>query len=191
MLLGDVTIENQSLAAYKQISSYHKSKEDYENKVKNSVDWTISELDIKQDHDQPINLSRKFKIEHVDDFEGSGMLYLNPVLFTNLTENPFKLEERVFPVDYPCPENSTYMCTFEVPNGYLVEELPESQIMGMPNKAGSFRYSVSQNGGKVTVTIQHKINQKVFTQLEYPNLREFYNRVVSKCSEQIVLKRKS
>jgi hypothetical protein len=34
------------------------------------------------------------------------------------------------------------------------------------------------------------INKTLFAQDEYPNLREFYNQVVAKQDEQIVLKKK-
>jgi len=35
-----------------------------------------------------------------------------------------------------------------------------------------------------------QINKSLFIQDEYPHLREFYNRVVAKQAEQIVLKKK-
>jgi hypothetical protein len=51
-------------------------------------------------------------------------------------------------------------------------------------------YNVAQNGNVITVTSMFQINKSLFTQLEYPYLREFYNQIVAKQAEQIVLKKK-
>jgi hypothetical protein len=60
----------------------------------------------------------------------------------------------------------------------------------LPENSARYIFSVSQNGNLVTVTSFLSINKSIFTQLEYPNLREFYNQVVAKQAEQIILKKK-
>ena len=48
---------------------------------------------------------------------------------------------------------------------------------------------VVQEYGKSRIEYSVKI-RSIFDQTEYPNLREFYNQVVAKQAEQIVLKKK-
>lgn len=60
----------------------------------------------------------------------------------------------------------------------------------MPENAARYTYSVAQNGNIISLTSMFHINKSLFTQLEYPYLREFYNQVVAKQAEQIVLKKK-
>jgi hypothetical protein len=49
---------------------------------------------------------------------------------------------------------------------------------------------VAQTESYITVTSSFQLNKNLFTQEEYPNLREFYTQVVAKQTEQIVLKKK-
>ena len=60
----------------------------------------------------------------------------------------------------------------------------------MPENGAKYIYNVSQNGNLITVTSMFHINKSLFTQIEYPALREFYSQIVSKQAEQIVLKKK-
>jgi len=71
-----------------------------------------------------------------------------------------------------------------------VDELPQAKILALPANAGRFTFSVTQAGNLLNVVSNFQINKSIFSQTEYPNLREFYNQVVAKQTEQIVLKKK-
>jgi hypothetical protein len=71
-----------------------------------------------------------------------------------------------------------------------VDELPQSRLMMLPGNAAKYAFNVTQNGNSIVVTSSMQINKNLFTQEEYPNLREFYTQVVAKQAEQIVLKKK-
>ena len=77
-----------------------------------------------------------------------------------------------------------------IPDGYEVEELPESKIFMLPEKGARYIYSVSQMGSAINIMSNLQVNKTIFAQTQYPNLREFYNQVVAKQAEMIVLKKK-
>jgi hypothetical protein len=77
-----------------------------------------------------------------------------------------------------------------LPEGYAVEELPQNKVYTLPGNAGRFTYSVTQTGNAIQVLSNLQINRSLIVQDEYPNLREFYNQIVAKHAEQIVLKKK-
>ena len=54
-------------------------------------------------------------------------LYINPMLFPQLKSNPFIQTERVLPIEFPYPYKFTMLSTLTLPEGYEVEELPQSQ----------------------------------------------------------------
>jgi hypothetical protein len=56
--------------------------------------------------------------------------------------------------------------------------------------SGLFEYRISQSMGRISFRCRIKFNRSLYLPEEYPNLREFFNMVVSKQSEQIVLKKK-
>ena len=66
----------------------------------------------------------------------------------------------------------------------------KAALLKLPDNAAKYAYSVTQNGNAIMLTSNLQINNSLFSQEEYPNLREFYNQVVAKQAEQIVLKKK-
>jgi hypothetical protein len=121
--------------------------------------------------------------------DGGDMLYFNPMMDFGLEENPFKLKERAYPVIYPYPQSNTYSAMFTIPEDYAIEELPEKALVTLPNNSGTFSYSAKVQGNKIIFLSWYKINKYLFLPDEYSVLKEFYNIMVEKQNEQIVLKK--
>jgi len=153
--------------------------------------WEITktEIDNAINIDQPLKETYELAIsEHVS--AAANALYLNPLLLYRIDENPFKLENREYPVDYSSTFERVYMCRISIPDGYKIDELPQPKMLALPGNAGRYTYSVTQVGNLINVVSNFQINKSIFTQEEYPGLREFYNQVVAKQAEEIVLKKK-
>lgn len=153
--------------------------------------WEITKTDIVniKEIDQPLKETYELIInEHV--MSAADALYFNPLVLLRIEENPFKLESRQYPVDYGTGFERTYMCKISIPADYRVDELPPSKVIVLPAKAGRYTYSVTQNGNQLNILSNFQMNKSLFVQTEYPDLREFYNQVVAKQTEQIVLKKK-
>ena len=118
------------------------------------------------------------------------MIYLNPFVALQEKENPFKLEKREYPVDFGSAIEKLYLCKITIPDGYDVDELPKNVLLKLPGNAAKYAYSLVQSGNNIQLTSNLQINNSLFTQQEYPNLREFFAQIVAKQAEQIVLKRK-
>jgi hypothetical protein len=71
-----------------------------------------------------------------------------------------------------------------------VDELPKPKLILMPGNSAKYSYNVTQMGNTLNVVSMLQINKSLFLQDEYPNLREFYNQIIAKQAEQIVLKKK-
>ncbi len=116
-------------------------------------------------------------------------IYLNPMLSEGMTENPFKLEERTYPVDFGHGYSYTYILNLEIPEGYEIEEFPKGTRIGLLDKGGSFTYNSSANGNKLQLMSKLSINKILFQPEEYKGIKEFYDLVVAKHAEQVVLKK--
>lgn len=121
----------------------------------------------------------------------NDMIYLNPMLYEKIDENPFKIEERKYPVDFGCPIEDMYMLNLTIPEGYVVEELPEPTSLKLPDNKGMFLYNIQTNGKNIQLNCQFKISKTLFVASEYKSIKEFYNMVIAKQAEQIVLKKAS
>ncbi|GHA75353.1 DUF3857 domain-containing protein [Pontibacter akesuensis] len=145
---------------------------------------TISNLD---------QLNGALDINYDINISGSGrssnIIYLNPMLGRGEDENPFKLKERLYPVDFAMPLDQTYICRITIPEGYQVDETPKSVAVNLPESAGRFVYMVQQQGNSIQVMSKISINKPVFYAPEYAYLKEFFDQIIAKQAEQIVLKK--
>ena len=115
--------------------------------------------------------------------------YIEPLLFLEKADNPFKPEKRICPVDFTVPSDDLVMINIRLPEGYSVSELPSPAIIVTPDKTAEFTYYVNDFGSSIQITSRFKIKKAIFLQNEYPYLREFYNMVINKQSEPVIIKK--
>lgn len=153
---------------------------------KYNIDIENFKISNKQEIGKPVTRMVKFSSEDLIE-EINGKMYINPMLFFTQTVNPFKAEERKFPVDFASPWKDNYTITIALPEGYTVESLPEQVAIAMRDNIGVFKYQVKQNGNKISVVCQTQFNEGKISPVYYLELKEFYKRMIDKQSEKIVL----
>ncbi|PKP27907.1 MAG: hypothetical protein CVU06_00665 [Bacteroidetes bacterium HGW-Bacteroidetes-22] len=136
----------------------------------------------------PLKIKSVFTLSDAIDLN-SGLVIINPFLFEATSTNPFKLRERVYPVEFSNPFNETLMINWTVPNGFTVDHLPKPAVVVLPEKGGRFTYNILQNGNTITVISLINLNQTVFLPQEYDNIKAFFNQIITKQAESIILKR--
>lgn len=178
-----------AIATRKQILS--KGQDEYVKDFSKRKSWSVENSSFENTETFDKALKEHHSISLNDHATSGGdVVYINPFIESQFVENPFKTEKREYPVDYGSPQDKTYMCKITLPENYEVDELPQSKVVALPGNAARFLYNVSQLGNTINITSSFQINKALFIQDEYPNIREFYNIVVAKQAEQIVLKRK-
>lgn len=190
-LKGKFQIEKGGYDGLASRKRYHSNDEEYVKDFLEGRSWEITHAEVGnvKEINQPLKESYEVIVsEHV--VSTPDALYFNPLLLQRMDVNPFKLETREYPVDYGSPFERMYIGKIAIPAGYQVDELPKSVVIGLPANAGKFSYSVTFIGNSLNIVSNFQINKSIFTQEEYPNLREFYNQVIAKQAEQIVLKKK-
>ena len=123
--------------------------------------------------------------------EEAEMLYINPMMAEGFKVNPFSSAERMYPVEMPYKMNEMYIANIEVPDGYVLEEVPKSTKVNLFENDGFFEYMVSSDGSRVMLRSRIVLNRAEFFAEDYEVLREFFSYVVKKQSETIVLKKKT
>ena len=71
----------------------------------------------------------------------------------------------------------------------MVAQIPEPIRVLLPNNAGSFTYNVLEMGDILHFTSSIQINQTTFPPEAYESIRSFFDYVVSKHQEDIILKK--
>ena len=135
-------------------------------------------------------IKERFNVLLTHHYQTAGdLIYLNPFVVERTESNPFKLAHREYPVDFPYPQRETYIAQLTIPEGYTVDELPEDLMIALPNQGGRYIFSTQAVGNRLQVTSKLDINKIKFYAQEYPHLKEFFNQVVAKQNEQVVLKK--
>ncbi len=150
----------------------------------------VKEYSCENENDLSKDIREEYSIEISDQINANGdFIYLNPLLLWSTTENPFKMEDRKYPIDYGVPINNKIAVKYMIPEGYQVEELPEISIVALPEKAAKYTFHVTKTEEAIQIVSKFQINRTIFTYEDYKALQEFYNLIIQKNSEQIVLRK--
>jgi hypothetical protein len=190
-LAGDLMIEQSGYSGHRARKAFLNNGEQQYITSTKQENWEISKSEFANIKE----INEAFKEKHqvvIPDFATSAgdVLYINPTIAKYQHSNPFKLEKREYPVDFAYPVDEFYMIKIAIPEGYVVDQMPAPKAMMLPGNASKFSYNVNVTGNTISIVSSMSINKTLFAQDEYPNLREFYNQVVAKQDEQIVLKKK-
>lgn len=147
----------------------------------------ISNLEVQNEKLIGKDIRQSYDFELIDAVENiNDKIYLKPLVFNALEENPFKSDERFYPIffDFPAIESKTV--NILVPEGYKVESLPESSISEFKDGSGSFKFIATQNGNFLRIESEFNLNKTVFSTESYEDLKSFYEQMLDKHSEAIV-----
>lgn len=116
-------------------------------------------------------------------------IYLNPILFFTDSKNPFVQEERVMPVYLGYPHRYVYNVTLDLPYGYVIESIPESIHFVTDNKGALYTMNIIREENKIKIEVVKEINKALFATEDYNMLKDFFQKVIDKQNEKIVLKK--
>ncbi|WP_343487645.1 DUF3857 domain-containing protein [Allomuricauda sp. d1] len=152
------------------------------------LEMEVDNMEIKNQQEcyKPLEESCSFVKENQIEMI-SGKLYFKPALFLTINENPFKMEKRDYPVDFKFPQTQDLTINFKIPENYKIESIPESTAIGLPDDMGVFRYTIKQNGSFLHLKSKININAGIVPPIYYKTLKEFYNQIIVKQSERVVL----
>ena len=91
---------------------------------------------------------------------------------------PFRIDER-------------YTLHLKIPDEYVVESFPQPLQITLSEKNG-FKYlsEYNQEGNTLVLSTKLKVGQTLYPVEAYPDLKEFFDRVVEAMDQKVVLKRK-
>jgi hypothetical protein len=191
-LKGSLKIDKTGYNSVEARKSYLvKGEKAYLNTFNEGRSWTLSKSEFLNANElhQPFKEIHEVIIsEHIT--EAGNTIYLSPFILAKVEENPFKQEKRNYPIDFGHPFDQMYLAKITIPDGYTIDELPKIKVFSLTENAAKYSYNIAQIGNTLNITSSLNVNRSLFSQNEYSNLREFYNQMVAKQAEQIVLKKK-
>jgi hypothetical protein len=121
--------------------------------------------------------------------EAGNLIYFSPLLFERTKENPFKIDDRQYPVDFGHPNEEVYRLTIEIPKEYTFDKLPKNEKISLLEDAAAFSFVVVQEENKISIVSRISFRKSIYSVEEYHDLKELFNNIVRKQAEQIVVKK--
>ncbi|WP_310556632.1 DUF3857 domain-containing protein [Flavobacterium sp.] len=167
------------------------NKENYLEKLENQMNGILISdysIDNSSDNSKPIIENFTFNTENQCEIIG-GKLYINPLLFYTQTRNPFEQNNRQMPIYFGYPKQEKYNINIEIPEGYIVESMPKPLKLTTGENVGMFLFNISTEGNKIQIQVTEEMNKAMVSANFYDALKSFYQQIVDKQNEKIVLKK--
>lgn len=175
-----------------QILSYP-SQQDYIKDLQASlgeINITGYELKNLGELDKPVIRNLTIEISAFDDLGGGSFLF-NPFLLDKWAENPFKSNERLYPVDFGVPLERTTILNLQYPEGFEIVNVPEKVGLALPNGGGRFILDVRNVNNRLSMNHSLSIRKAVYNATEYHYLKELFNRIIQVQNGDLIFRHKN
>lgn len=171
----------KSIKKYSSVDEYvEKLDERLSNiKIKN---FKITNLDTVEN-----SITEEYEVEFSIGTEEQSVNYFNPFFINPIRKNPFKLNERNYPVDLGAASDERISINITLPENYIVKEKPSDISMALPNQGGKYLVRTEVSDNNLTINQQLQFNKAIYTSEEYHYLKEFYNRIIQAQKSEVVL----
>lgn len=189
-IVGKVKDQKTDYEAYRFREKYKGiNKDNYLEKLENDLNGArISDYTIENIADLAKPISENFTFESNNDCEIiDGKMYINPLLFFTQTKNPFVQEKREYPIYFGYPKQSKYNINIQIPDGYIVESLPKPIKISTGENVGLFTFNISTSENRIQIQIAKDLNAAAVSSNFYSVLKAFYQQMIDKQNEKIIL----
>jgi hypothetical protein len=156
-------------------------------------DWgyvQIEKYEVQKLNELNTTLLQKFEIQMEGDGQGLENILLQPFLIDRWEKNPFKLETRLYPVDFGAPLEETIIIAIECPKEYTLSELPAKVGLALPNNGGKLIFNAQSEENQITLNFSLLIGRSLYSSEEYRYLKELFNSVVQVQNSLLLFKLK-
>jgi transglutaminase-like putative cysteine protease len=167
------------------------SKESYlEGLEKRRENIEINDYEIlnKKELDKPVVENYSFKSANSVEIIGDKLIF-SPLLFFVTKDNPFKQENRKYPIDFIYPKKLKYIINISTPEGYILESIPKSVSIPMTDKVIDVKYLIDGTDNRVQLIYTIDINESMISAEYYEELKAIFDEIIKKENEKIIMKK--
>lgn len=172
----------------------HKPKQQYdensvaylENKINNYSDIIVENHKVIDFDKSKSSFKERFDFSIEPEFIGNK-IYLNPFIIKFFEENPFKLQERSYPIDFGYKDIYIYSMKIDVNKDLKILEIPSSLTYSIPNDAGNILFNIKRSDNQLILYFKVKFNFAIYTSEFYPHLKEFMSKLVEFQNNSVIV----
>lgn len=168
---------------YSNSDSYIKSLQD---KFPNG---DISNHNVSSEGNSSFDFFETYDMEQPIELTGDN-IYLNPFYIKLFKGNPFKLQERTYPIDFGYQDSYLYLFNINFGVNYTVIEKPKDMILMLPNNKAEIRFSSQILDDAISIFLKVEFKEAVYGPEYYPYLKEFMSKIIDIQNNSLILLKK-
>ena len=170
--------------------SYHAAKDstDFIRSIESNENIKIKNYETRGINEFSPEVKETFSFEKQATVNDS-LIYINPMVFTHVSKNPFIEAERTHPIELPYKEDYLLSVSLQIPEGYKVEELPKPMSIKTEDGQGFCKYNITSNGRLISINYTFGINKLLYLPNEYKSIKVFWEAIAEKNNEMLVIKK--
>ncbi|MEZ4771935.1 MAG: DUF3857 domain-containing protein [Bacteroidia bacterium] len=147
------------------------------------------EMKGQENPDLPVSVHPSVSLEGITRMD-DNMLIFNPLMDYRKTINPFSEVTRICPLDFENLTKENYILNLEIPETYQVIRMPVSSRISLEGKAMYFEYLCENRNGVIQVRTTFEISQSLIYPEDYAAVKDFYEKMIARMEEEVVMIRK-
>ncbi len=164
---------------------YDDNAEKYKKAYKENYSIDFTAIDSKVLENGEFESTMKFSSMNLIDRVGKKMI-INPMLFLSGKTNEFdQAEVRKYPIDFGTPTSKVKKITLEIPEGYIIEEMPKEKKIITEDKEIEYSYTVRKTGNKLEITSTTKVASADYPKEYYSAFKQIWG-VASKFENKVI-----
>lgn len=114
-----------------------------------------------------------------------------PVYLERIMSNPFKASSRLLPIEYDFPWMTIVDAELKIPESYSIAQLPKAALIQSDDKSSKYTILTQiVDPGTISIKSAFSIHKAMFLPENHGSLRQFYDLVMNKQAEKIVIVKK-
>lgn len=191
---GTLSQVSRGYAAYEKrrsIKKYNSTDEYIENLDArlNGIKIIKSTINNVDSLDLPVEEIYEVEISHANNI-GNNKLAINPILISRIDVNPFKLADRTFPVDVGISTDNKYILNLTLPDGWVIENMPQVVNLDLPGQGGGFAETATVNDHTFTLSKSVRLNKTIYPANDYRYLKDLFNKMILTEKSEITFTKK-
>ena len=155
-------------------------------KIDTYTNIEIKEHNVIDFNKTQINFDEKLKITLEPETIGNK-IYLNPFILKFFEENPFKLQERTYPIDFGYKDTYSYVMKIDLNESLKVLEVPNKINSALPNKSGMFLCNIEHKDNTLILFFRITFNYAIYAPEFYPYLKSFMSKIVETQNNTVIV----
>ncbi|WP_400079398.1 DUF3857 domain-containing protein [Winogradskyella sp. R77965] len=184
---GKISSKYSGYPSHKLKRNYHENPVVYkENKTNIYSNISIEEHDVSDLDKNSYNFEEKIEFTLEPELIGNK-IYLDPFIIKFFEENPFKLQERTYPIDFGYKDAYSYILKIDIGEDLNVIDMPKAVSYALPNKAGSFIFNIDKKENQLLFYFKVKFDKAIYEAQFYEHLKTFMSKIVEAQKNTVIV----